>query len=127
MNQMSKDKLRENRLVFEVLGCQASSRKGLRGLDVWSSLLKIGSQTSNFQLRQLNCTMVRMKFFASNIGRRGRLARAALGGVLVVVGIALAWVAWWACVVFLVAGGFTLFEAARGWCLLRACGIKTRV
>ena len=68
-----------------------------------------------------------MKFFASNIDRRGRLARAALGGVLVIVGIGLTWLAWWAGVILLVAGGFTLFEAARGWCLLRACGIKTRV
>jgi len=68
-----------------------------------------------------------MKFFAANIERRGRLARAVLGIILVVVGLVLAWVAWWACVVLLVAGAFTLFEAARGWCLLRACGIKTRM
>lgn len=26
-----------------------------------------------------------------------------------------------------VTGLFMLFEAARGWCLLRACGIRTRV
>jgi hypothetical protein len=50
-----------------------------------------------------------------------------MGGVLVVGGIALAWVAWWACAVCMLAGIFALFEAARGWCLLRACGIKTRV
>jgi hypothetical protein len=24
-------------------------------------------------------------------------------------------------------GGFVLFEALRGWCALRACGIKTRL
>jgi hypothetical protein len=68
-----------------------------------------------------------MKFFASNIGRRGRIARAVLGAILVMVGISLAWAAWWACVIVLVAGVFTLFEAARGWCWLRACGIKTRM
>jgi len=68
-----------------------------------------------------------MKFFLTNIDRRGRLARAVLGAILVIVGVFLAWVAWWACFILLVAGGFTLFEAARGWCLLRACGIKTRV
>jgi hypothetical protein len=28
-------------------------------------------------------------------------------------------------VIFLVAGLFTLYEAAQGWCALRACGIKT--
>jgi len=68
-----------------------------------------------------------MKFFATNIGRGGRKARAVLGGILVIAGVSLAWVAWWACVVVLIAGVFTLFEAARGWCLLRACGIKTRM
>ncbi len=68
-----------------------------------------------------------MKFFASNLERRGRVARAILGLVLVGAGVAMAWVAWWACVILIVAGVFTLFEAARGWCLLRACGIKTRL
>jgi hypothetical protein len=24
------------------------------------------------------------------------------------------------------AAGFMIFEAARGWCVLRACGIRTR-
>lgn len=28
-------------------------------------------------------------------------------------------------VLFLVVGLFSLFEAARGWCAVRACGIKT--
>ena len=70
---------------------------------------------------------VEMKFFATNIDRRGRVARAVLGGVLVIAGVVLAWIARWACVILLVAGVFTLFEAGRGWCLLRACGIKTRV
>lgn len=28
-------------------------------------------------------------------------------------------------VVFLLVGLFTLFEALRGWCAVRACGIKT--
>jgi hypothetical protein len=68
-----------------------------------------------------------VKFFASNIDRRGRLARAVLGGMLIIAGVALAWVAWWACVILVLSGCFTLFEAARGWCLLRACGLKTRL
>jgi len=29
--------------------------------------------------------------------------------------------------VLAVSGGFVLFEALRGWCVLRACGIKTRL
>ena len=68
-----------------------------------------------------------MKFFETNIGRNGRRARAVMGVILVIAGVVLAWIAWWACILLLVAGGFTLFEAARGWCVLRACGLKTRL
>jgi hypothetical protein len=32
----------------------------------------------------------------------------------------------WACLALVVVGVFGLFEAARGWCVARACGIKTR-
>ena len=35
-------------------------------------------------------------------------------------------VAAWLGVVLLVMGLFVAFEAARGWCVLRACGIKTK-
>lgn len=60
-----------------------------------------------------------------NINRNGRLLRATLGLVSLVaagyflsdhVGLA---------VVFAVLGLFTLFEAFRGWCAFRACGLKT--
>jgi hypothetical protein len=34
---------------------------------------------------------------------------------------------WWLGAGLLAGGVFVLFEALRGWCLLRACGIKTRV
>jgi hypothetical protein len=30
-------------------------------------------------------------------------------------------------VVFALVGLFTLFEALKGWCAVRACGIKTRL
>jgi hypothetical protein len=33
----------------------------------------------------------------------------------------------WAALGVLASGGVVLYEAARGWCVLRACGIKTRV
>ena len=67
------------------------------------------------------------KFFARNIDRRGRLLRA-VGGVLFVAGggLVCGCIAWLAMVLILV-GGFMLFEAARGWCLARACGIKTKL
>ena len=65
-------------------------------------------------------------FFASNIGGQGRFIRG-LGAVGLFVG---AWFAFdvstWLGIVLLACGGFALFEALRGWCGLRACGIKTR-
>jgi len=65
--------------------------------------------------------------FAPNIGGKGRLFRglAALG---LFVGAWFAFgVANWLGIVLAVFGGFALFEALRGWCGLRACGIKTRL
>jgi hypothetical protein len=66
-------------------------------------------------------------FFSRNIDNQGRLVRglAALG---LFVGAWFAFgVATWLGIVFVVSGGFVLFEALRGWCLMRACGIKTKL
>jgi hypothetical protein len=67
------------------------------------------------------------KFFARNIDRRGRIARAVWGLAL----MAAAWLvsarSGWICIALLVSGGFAIYEAARGWCLMRACGIKTKL
>ena len=65
-------------------------------------------------------------FFARNIDNQGRLLRglAALGlfvGAWFAFGVAI-WLGL-LCVSF---GAFTLFEGLRGWCVLRACGVKTR-
>jgi hypothetical protein len=69
----------------------------------------------------------------SNIGRSGRIARGISGLIFIVAGIvtwlahwpeSLAW-RWIVVVVLIGAGGFQLFEARRGWCVTRACGIKT--
>jgi hypothetical protein len=66
-------------------------------------------------------------FFAPNLDNRGRLARGF--GALAMFGGA--WLAFeisvWLSVVLAMFGGFILFEALRGWCALRACGIKTRL
>jgi hypothetical protein len=67
------------------------------------------------------------KFFAPNIDRRGRIARAIYGVVLIVGGLFLLRYSWWASVVLWIAGAFGLYEAKRGWCLMRACGIKTKL
>jgi hypothetical protein len=66
-------------------------------------------------------------FCAPNITIKGRLVRGlAAVGLLVGAGFAFRLSAWIA-IPLLLAGGFTLFEAFRGWCALRACGIKTRL
>jgi hypothetical protein len=66
------------------------------------------------------------QFFTQNIDSRGRFLRAALAVVLLLAGLLSAALPWWARAIFFVSAGFVLFEAARGWCLLRACGIKTK-
>ena len=70
--------------------------------------------------------MVMRKFFDSNIDRRGRIIRGVLGAVLVVAGLILSIMGRWICLLMVVAGAFMLYEAARGWCLMRACGVKTK-
>jgi hypothetical protein len=66
------------------------------------------------------------KFFAPNIDRTGRILRAAWG-LLALAGGILAWRwHWWAGVPLLAVALLAFHEARRGWCILRACGIKTR-
>ncbi len=67
------------------------------------------------------------KFFAPNIDWRGRVVRAVYGLAMIVAGLLLRKHSWWACALLVLAGGFGLYEAVRGWCLVRACGIKTRL
>ncbi len=68
-----------------------------------------------------------MSRFDPNIGREGRLLRGFAGGVLLLCAVLLyvQEFIWWVPLVAAVAGLFVLFEAARGWCFLRALGIKT--
>jgi hypothetical protein len=66
-------------------------------------------------------------FFAPNLERRGRIARGVGGGILLAGGILTAFAIWWAGLLLAISGIFALYEATRGWCLLRACGIKTRM
>ena len=69
-----------------------------------------------------------------NIDNRGRIARAIYGIILSLTGIGLAlfwalptqnvwhWIIAASC---FVAGAFGIFEALRGWCIIRAMGFKT--
>jgi hypothetical protein len=69
-----------------------------------------------------------MSFWKPNIESRGRIVRG-FSALAMLVAAGLTWkagVAGWPWV--LAAGGaVTAFEALRGWCVLRACGIKTRL
>lgn len=66
------------------------------------------------------------KFFQPNIERKGRIIRAVIGLVLFVAALVVGQFVWWAGVGLAAGAAFTWFEAARGWCAARACGIKTK-
>lgn len=68
-----------------------------------------------------------MSFLSPNLASSGRRARAQIGLILLLAAAPGFWLH--AVLGFTLLGGglFALFEAYRGWCLLRACGIKTRL
>lgn len=64
---------------------------------------------------------------ARNIGNQGRLVRG-LGAAGLFAGAWFAFgVSFWLGLALALSGGFVLFEAVRGWCALRACGIRTKI
>jgi hypothetical protein len=66
-------------------------------------------------------------FFSRNLSNTGRLVRD-LGALTLLIGAGIgSFVSLSLGVALAVSGGFVLFEALRGWCVLRACGIKTRL
>ena len=67
------------------------------------------------------------RFFQPNINSRGRLVRGGMAALLFIAGGVIAWFVLWLGLVFIGIGSFTLFEAVRGWCVARACGIKTKL
>ena len=67
------------------------------------------------------------KFFARNITRLGRIVRAVWGAALIIAGVLLSGRSGWTCFLLVAFGVFALYEAVRGWCVMRACGIKTRL
>ncbi len=68
-----------------------------------------------------------------NIELKGRVARGITGTLCIVAGVACWWIGWpesttwrWGLSILgVLAGGFQLFEARKGWCVARACGLKT--
>lgn len=67
------------------------------------------------------------RYFSRNIDNKGRLVRG-LGAVALLVGASFGFaVSLWLGIALLSSGVFVAFEALRGWCALRACGIKTKL
>jgi Protein of unknown function (DUF2892) len=75
--------------------------------------------------KKFRSTVHAMNRFRPNIDTRGRIARA-IGALLLAAGAALTWPhSTPAGITLAVAAAFVAFEAARGWCAARACGVKT--
>jgi hypothetical protein len=66
------------------------------------------------------------RFWAPNLERKGRLVRGLGALTLLVTAALLVGESLWVAGMLAAAGVFSLFEAVRGWCVLRACGLKTR-
>ena len=65
--------------------------------------------------------------FPRNIDKQGRWMRG-LGALALLVGAGFGFtVSPWFGGALLVVGVFVAFEALRGWCALRACGIRTKL
>jgi hypothetical protein len=71
-----------------------------------------------------------------NINARGKLVRLWYGIALVVIGLILLFVwalpkesvlAWAVTGLCILGGGFAIFESRKGWCILRAMGMKTPI
>ena len=67
-------------------------------------------------------------FFQPNIDYRGQISRAIIGALCLIVGVIISIrVELWAGLILVGIGLFTILEAVSKWCILRACGIKTKL
>jgi hypothetical protein len=67
-----------------------------------------------------------MSFLTPNIDTKGRIFRA-LGALALGIGSAAVWhQSQTAGIALGASSAFVAFEAARGWCVARACGVKTK-
>jgi len=67
------------------------------------------------------------KFFRPNLDRHGRMARGVIGTICLIAGIIVVDYLLWLGLIFVGAGLFAIIEAISKWCVVRACGIKTKV
>ena len=65
-------------------------------------------------------------FFKPNIDHRGRIARGVVGSLSLITGIVIVDYELAIGLVFVVAGLFALGESVCGWCVARACGLKSK-
>jgi hypothetical protein len=65
------------------------------------------------------------RFFRPNLDRQGRMARGVMGALCLIAGIVVCDYTLWG-LVLVVPGLFSMFEAISRWCIMRACGIKTK-
>lgn len=66
-------------------------------------------------------------YLARNIETKGRVVRGLAALVLLLTAIGCFQLSIFLSLILLVSGLFVLFEALRGWCALRACGVKTKM
>jgi Inner membrane protein YgaP-like, transmembrane domain len=66
------------------------------------------------------------RFFRPNLDRHGRMARGVIGALCLIAGIVVVDFNFWAGIVLVTAGLFAIVESISKWCVLRACGIKTK-
>jgi hypothetical protein len=66
-------------------------------------------------------------FFRPNIRRNGRIARGVTGALCLIAGIITVDYVLWLGLIFVVTGLFAIYEALSGWCVARACGVKTKI
>ena len=66
-------------------------------------------------------------FFRPNLKKQGRIARGVIGTICLIAGIVLVDFVLWLGLIFVAAGLFAIYEAISGWCIARACGIKTKI
>ena len=65
-------------------------------------------------------------FFRPNLDRHGRMARGVIGALCLVAGIIVAGDISLRGLILVVAGLIAIFEATAKWCVVRACGIRTK-
>ena len=75
----------------------------------------------------MNPTKTKLSFFRPNLETKGRIVRGVGALALALAGAVMLFKIMILGLVLLASAAFVLYEALRGWCVMRACGIKTRI